>query len=452
MAKQAENYLPKVRQQYEEFPYPDRNPKEERQRFIISWMARMDSVNHRCYAGQQPFRDFRVLVAGGGTGDSAIAWAEQLRGRGDSKVVYLDLSDASAAIAKRRAEIRGLDNIEWISDSILNIPALNMEPFDFIDCTGVLHHLEDPDAGLNALKSVLKPDGAMNLMVYGRYGRTAVYQVQDLMRLVNGDEENPRKQISNAKKVLESLPGHHWYNISQQVGWAYSDAKSNAGIFDLFLHTQDRSYTILEAHDWLERCGLKMVGEPGSNNVQELYLPETHITDGKLLEQIKQYPRKVQQAIGEATSTKVTMHEFYVTHKNAERRPAEITDTALVPWEGMMPLVTCAQLADLADQHKDALTLTFDKVPGKPQVKVPKGKYIPTILRQIDGERSIGEIITAVMLEPRFANNPPNETAVLAEFENLLVHMNRSNALFLRDKSIKPFPTIKDIESRVHTK
>ena len=47
---------------------------------------------------------------------------------------------------------------------------------------GVLHHLENPKLGLNVLKNVLKDDGFMSIMVYGKYGRTGVYQMQDLMK------------------------------------------------------------------------------------------------------------------------------------------------------------------------------------------------------------------------------------------------------------------------------
>ena len=54
--------------------------------------------------------------------------------------------------------------------------------FDLIVCTGVLHHLADPDAGLRALRSVLNPKGAMYLMVYAPYGRTGVYMLQDYCR------------------------------------------------------------------------------------------------------------------------------------------------------------------------------------------------------------------------------------------------------------------------------
>jgi ubiquinone/menaquinone biosynthesis C-methylase UbiE len=89
-------------------------------------------------------------VAGGGTGDSTIYLAEQLRELG-GEVVYLDVSAASMAVARARADVRGLTNIRWLNDSLMNLPALGLGVFDYISCTGVLHHLESTEAGLAAL-------------------------------------------------------------------------------------------------------------------------------------------------------------------------------------------------------------------------------------------------------------------------------------------------------------
>jgi SAM-dependent methyltransferase len=50
--------------------------------------------------------------------------------------------------------------------------------FDFVNCIGVLHHLASPLAGLQSLNTVLKPDGGMNLMVYGELGRRGIYDFQ----------------------------------------------------------------------------------------------------------------------------------------------------------------------------------------------------------------------------------------------------------------------------------
>ena len=74
------------------------------------------------------------------------------------------------AIAKKRVDLLGLRGITWINDRIENIPLLDLGgKFDFIETSGVLHHLEDPQDGLKILSNVLKENGGMSLMVYGRW-------------------------------------------------------------------------------------------------------------------------------------------------------------------------------------------------------------------------------------------------------------------------------------------
>ena len=73
--------LSPVHEQYEALPYPSRDPAEERQRLLATWLDSLAMINHYCFAGEQDFKNgFRILVAGGGTGDTTICLAEQLRG------------------------------------------------------------------------------------------------------------------------------------------------------------------------------------------------------------------------------------------------------------------------------------------------------------------------------------------------------------------------------------
>ena len=82
--------------------------------------------------------------------------AHQLRDT-DARIVYVDLSEASMAVAKSRIEARGLGRrVEWIHGSLLDVPKWGLDRFDYVNCSGVLHHLADPPAGLAALRSVLK--------------------------------------------------------------------------------------------------------------------------------------------------------------------------------------------------------------------------------------------------------------------------------------------------------
>ncbi len=450
MTETVKNYLSDVRKQYEEFPYPERNPKDEQARLVSSYMSRLDAVNHHGFKGEQDFKNFRVLVAGGGTGDNLILWAEQLRDKEGSSVVYLDMSAASSEIAKKRSKKRKLENITWVCDSLLNVPDLKLGQFDLIECSGVLHHLEDPDTGLKALTSVLKSTGVMNLMVYGTYGRFAVYMIQNLMRLVNGDEENPRKKIENTKKILEILPPAHWFNISKHLGLSYLDSNNDAGIYDLFLHSQDKPFTILEVHDWLERCELQMASEPGSCNNQLKYLPETYIKDENVLAMIKKRPLKVQQAIAESISTHIGNHEFYAVHKGTPETVAKIADTSLIPWAGMNSYISFEQLAATTLQQKGAaFSLKFDNIPAQPQILVPAGEFVAGILRRIDGQRTVGEIVNDIRSDKKYGDTPPDEAAVMKCFEDLFISLNRASVAFLRHKSVEPFANIHEMQERM---
>ena len=170
--------LKEVQDHYLDYPYPYRDPEDEKTRLMVMYNDYLGSMNHWLFEGKEDFKKgFRILIAGGGTGDSTVYLAEQLKDNKDAEIVYLDFSKNSMKIAQERAKNRGLSNITWINDSILNIPKLKLGKFDYIQCSGVLHHLESPDDGLKILSDSLTDRGGMSVMVYALYGRTGVYQV-----------------------------------------------------------------------------------------------------------------------------------------------------------------------------------------------------------------------------------------------------------------------------------
>ena len=124
--------------------------------------------------------------------------------------------------------------------------------FDQIVCTGVLHHLPDPDAGLRSLADVLKPDGAMHLMVYAKYGRTGVYMLQEFCRRIGieATDDGMRDLLA----VLEALPSGH--PLAQLLRHA-PDFRQRAGLADALLHPQDRAYSVPELFEFLEGGGLR---------------------------------------------------------------------------------------------------------------------------------------------------------------------------------------------------
>jgi SAM-dependent methyltransferase len=249
----------RVRAQYERYPYPPRDPEEERVRIIGTWLDNLDILNHHCFRGEARFHPgFRALVAGAGTGDGSIFLAHQLRDT-DAEVVHLDLSGAAIDIARRRAAINGYDRrIRFVQASLLDLPRLDLGRFDYVNCIGVLHHLADPDAGLEALLSVLADQGAMAILMYGLYGRTGVYQLQALLRVLNAGVADEAEQIANARAVLAALPASNWFKRGEELHGDHI-AGGDAGLIDLLLHPQDRAYTVPDLYAWLvDRHGLHL--------------------------------------------------------------------------------------------------------------------------------------------------------------------------------------------------
>ena len=66
-----------VRDQYEAFPYPERDSKDEAKRLITGSPSLPVEMDHWLWGGQRDWsQTLRVLVAGGGTGDGLVQLAQ----------------------------------------------------------------------------------------------------------------------------------------------------------------------------------------------------------------------------------------------------------------------------------------------------------------------------------------------------------------------------------------
>ena len=134
---------------------------------------------------------------------------------------------------------------------------LGLGSFDITECTGVLHHLKNPLFGLNVLKDALTEKGKMILMVYAKYGRTAVYHTQHLMKMINSNAASDIEiELENTKQIISSLPDQNWFASSNLVT---DHNTGNIGIYDLLLHKRDVSYSFQAVFEWIRHGGLHFV-------------------------------------------------------------------------------------------------------------------------------------------------------------------------------------------------
>src|SRR6185503_18545196 len=120
-----------------------------------------------------------------------------------------------------------------------------------------------------------------------------------------------RDKLERAKALISSLPATHPWRHHR----LYRDVltTSEADVYDLFLHSQDRAYTVPELHDWIERrAGLHMIFN--RTNVGPLaYQPRAYIGDPALLAHVETLPAYQQAAIGELMAGDMFLHSFFAT-------------------------------------------------------------------------------------------------------------------------------------------
>jgi SAM-dependent methyltransferase len=252
MSQQAEHPLPpfdiakEVRDFYDRYPYPP--PVDNLEQYQQRWQdhQRRRADFHLFWPACAFREDQSVLIAGCGTSQAA---KHALRWPG-ARVTAIDCSATSVRYTKELKQKHNLQNLEVHQLSVERVGDL-AKNFDQIVCTGVLHHLADPDAGLSALRSVLKPQGAMQLMVYAPYGRAGIYMLQDFCRRI-GIRAN-HGEIRDLIAALGALPpGHPLQTLLSQA----PDFRNEAALADALLHPQDRAYSVPQLFDFLEQGGL----------------------------------------------------------------------------------------------------------------------------------------------------------------------------------------------------
>src|SRR6266436_6250608 len=166
-----------VRDFYDHYPYPRPIDSLEKYRRLWQDPQRRRADYHLAWPARPYKEDLSILIAGCGTSQAAkhaLRWPA-------AQVTGIDVSATSVRCTEELKRKYNLKNLQVHQLAIEQVNQLGMS-FDQIVCTGVLHHLPDPDVGLAALHDVLKPDAAMHLMVYAPYGRAGIYMLQEFCR------------------------------------------------------------------------------------------------------------------------------------------------------------------------------------------------------------------------------------------------------------------------------
>jgi SAM-dependent methyltransferase len=134
-----------------------------------------------------------VLEAGCGVGAQTVTLAQRSPG---ARFMSVDLSTASLAEAKKKADAAGINNVQFQQADIFALP-FAPESFDHVFVCFVLEHLSRPVEALVILNRLLRPPGTMTV-IEGDHGSTyfhpnsgaahkAIQCLVELQRLAGGN-------------------------------------------------------------------------------------------------------------------------------------------------------------------------------------------------------------------------------------------------------------------------
>ena len=351
-----------------------------------------------------------------------------------------------------RLETRKLDNVDIVHASILDLPTLDLGTFHYINCSGVLHHMESPSAGLCALRDVLKDDGVLHIMVYARYGREGIYQMQDLMRRLRKPEDSHNDALALFKEVYTKLPPSNWMHHLKKAHEVDIHKYGDAGIYDMFLHSQDRAYNVKEIYEWMDECDLYMAEfTPPVHTESWAYNPSRFGNPPEILaERYNQLDKQQLQFATELLGGNFTKHQFYAT-KNEPAETLDPMDESLVPAFSSESIAHMFQPEILAQKIGEcpigeAITL---KTKFSPSFMIfTRNEHTVALVLTMNNRVTVGEMVRSILRRQPNQDDATREK-ILQDWKALADELSRTHNLVLRTKDSPAMTPVNHIQIKM---
>ena len=266
----------------------------------------------------------RILDAGCGTGVSTDYLCHLNPG---ADVLGVDISEGALAVARERCARSGaaqqVSSLRQEQRSLLDLQGEG--PFDYINSVGVLHHLDQPEAGLRALAALLAPQGLLHLFIYADAGRWEIHRTQKALTLLQVGSGADGLRLG--RDLFETLPQSNRLARHHRERWAV-DCAPDANFADMYLHPQETSYDLARLFAFVETAGLHFAGFSNP----EVWDP-ARLLQGELLERARNLPLRDQWSLVEQLDPDISHFEFFLSAAPIE--PATLSDEALSAAQGL---------------------------------------------------------------------------------------------------------------------
>lgn len=194
----------------------------------------------------------KIWVAGCGTSQAVYTALKYP----NATVLGSDLSTISLEHSANIASKLGITNLTHTVESIHH--TCYEGEFDYIICTGVIHHTAHPVDTLHKLSRALKPTGILELMVYNRFHRIETSALQKAVRILNSARRSNdfARELFIAKTILEQADLEH--PLAKHLE-NYKDSFDNSFLADVFIQPVEHSYTVESLEEIAQACNLEFI-------------------------------------------------------------------------------------------------------------------------------------------------------------------------------------------------
>lgn len=375
----------RVRTQYMRAPFPPTSffPVESGPPSSRIWLYSFTEAYYHAFGTLRTPAGARLLDAGCGTGHGVV----QIRNLAPGAEVHAcDFSAESLSVARQRITALGGEPVIFHELNLLDLSALPGK-FDAIFCSGVVHHTANPVRALQQLKSKLKPDGVLYLMLYSQFGRHPAMLMQRVIKLLCGDPADQEEGLRLGRLLFDGLPASNPISSWEREKWGNSHREHAAAFIDMYVNANEKNYSIRGVFEDLASAGLRFVRFA---NPQRWDLAERMKADPALLARFRSLSELDQYELIEHLFPDQDQYLFFATHAETQNPAVEWSTSGLAGLQDRLTALRSSFAASVrAAESRNGVTLWRGYYERLAWLDEPA----LDLLQRCDGRRTLREIV-----------------------------------------------------------
>ena len=184
----------------------------------------------------------KIIEVGSGTSQLSLMLAHST----NNEVVALDPTYESLKLGHDFLKKNNIENCFFLNADLFEV-SLQHEYFDYVWCSGVLHHTKNPKLGHKTITKWLKPNGIIIVGLYNKYGRFRTVFRQFVAKFFG-------------LGIINFIDPYLKNNIST--------SKKNAWLRDQYLHPVESLHTIDEIMGWFKEENITFLNSIPTSNLE----------------------------------------------------------------------------------------------------------------------------------------------------------------------------------------